>query len=99
MRERDSRPIVLGEISGLYGVRGWVKVFSSTRPREGIFEYPRWSLDSAGTIRVWQLEAGRAQGKGLVAKLEGCDDRDVARELVGASIFVERSQLPATDDV
>ena len=99
MSERDSRPIVLGEICGLYGVRGWVKVFSSTRPREGIFDYPCWSLDSGGVVRIWRLEAGRAQGKGLVAKLGGCDDRDAASELVGCSIRVERSQLPETDDI
>jgi 16S rRNA processing protein RimM len=28
--------VVLGRMSGLFGVQGWVRVFSHTEPREGI---------------------------------------------------------------
>ncbi|MDQ2694129.1 MAG: ribosome maturation factor RimM, partial [Pseudomonadota bacterium] len=28
--------VVMGRVGGLYGVRGWVKVFSYTQPRAGI---------------------------------------------------------------
>ncbi len=33
------------------------------------------------------------QGKGLVAKLKGCDDRESARDLIGALIQVRRGDL------
>ena len=34
--------ITIGRIVGLFGVRGWVKVYSYTRPREAILNYDPW---------------------------------------------------------
>ncbi|MBE0509636.1 MAG: ribosome maturation factor RimM [Chromatiales bacterium] len=86
--------IVLGRITGLYGVRGWVKVFSHTQPRENILGYPLWLIGDAGQWRSIALEDGRVHGKGVVAKLKGCDDRDAAAALMGQSIAIRREQLP-----
>jgi 16S rRNA processing protein RimM len=87
-----SRLIVLGRITGLFGVRGWVKVFSETDPREGILAYSPWCLGSAGTIAA--VAEGRRQGKGVIARLDGYDDREAAAELVGLTIAVQRDRLP-----
>jgi len=84
------RLIVLGRIAGLYGVRGWVRVFSETDPRENILRYSPWLLDSAAHV----VAEGRRHGKGLVVRLEGCEDRDQAAELIGRDICVRRDQLP-----
>ena len=32
-------PVLLGQINGVFGVRGWLKVFSDTEPRENIVQY------------------------------------------------------------
>ena len=45
---------------------------------------------------VHEVEVGRPQGKGVVAKLAGCDDRDAAEALIGCEIAVRRDQLPET---
>jgi 16S rRNA processing protein RimM len=37
---------------------------------------------------------GRIHGKGLVARVAGCDDRDQAAALVGLEIAVTRDRLP-----
>lgn len=86
--------MVVGRIVGLYGVRGWVKVFSHTQPRENILNYTPWQLDVEGAWQTRRVVRGRMQGKGVVAQLEGCGDRDKAAMLVGAEIAIERSQLP-----
>lgn len=86
--------VVLGRISGLYGVKGWVRIYSYTSPRSNILNYSTWFL---GRGEEWErrgLEAGRPHGKGVVAKIAGCDDRDQAASLVHREIAVERSQLP-----
>ena len=44
-----NRPILLGRISGVFGVRGEIKIESWTDPREAIFGYQPWSLVRAGT--------------------------------------------------
>lgn len=87
--------IVLGRVTGLFGVRGWVKVFSSTQPREGIAKYSPWQLRLGDEWRSFVVESGQSQGKGVIAKLEGVDDRDAAAALMGADIAIWREQLPA----
>ncbi|MES9855339.1 MAG: ribosome maturation factor RimM [Sedimenticola sp.] len=93
----ESDWVILGRISGLYGVRGWVKIFSHTSPRGGILHYRNWYLHRKGEWQLFDLESGREQGKGVVAKLSGFDDRDVAAELIGTDIGVPRGQLPKID--
>lgn len=86
--------MVLGRVSGLFGVAGWVKVFSHTDPRENILTYSPWYLLRGGVWERRDLESGRRQGKGVVAHLEGCPDRDQAALLLGCDIAVRRDQLP-----
>jgi 16S rRNA processing protein RimM len=91
--EGDDRFVTLGRVSGLYGVRGWVKVHSDTDPRENIVKYTPWYIDRGRGWETCELDGGRAHGKSVVAKLKGCDDRDAAAEWIGASIAVRRDQL------
>ncbi len=85
---------ILGRVSGLFGVRGWVKVFSHTSPKENILNYPAWFLFREGEWQEYKLKQGKTQGKGIVALLEEVDDRNQAAELTGADIAVRRDQLP-----
>lgn len=95
MRHDANDYIEVGRISGLYGVRGWVKVYSHTQPRENILTYGTWYLLRSGSWQAVTLEGGRPQGKGIVAKLQGCDDRDAAAALMGSTVAIRREQLPA----
>lgn len=96
-------PVVLGRVHGLFGVRGWVKVYSYTQPPANILDYPDWQLRVDGTWRPMRLADGRAQGKGLIAHLapaggEPLPDRDAAAALLGADIAVDRAALPPLAD-
>jgi 16S rRNA processing protein RimM len=92
------RYITLGHVNGVFGLQGWVKVFSHTRPRDAIFQYGAWHLGrEGGDRRVLELKQGRVQGKGLVAKLQDVSDPDAASALVGWQIQVPRDQLPGTE--
>jgi len=88
--------ITLGKIVGVFGIKGWVKVFSETRPREQIFSYSPWLLEVNGRTVEVELLDGRQQGKGLVASLKGYTDCDAARQLIGADIAISEEDLPAT---
>ncbi len=85
--------VVLGRIAGVYGVRGWLRIFSHTEPREGILQYPVWWLGEPGKREERQLVTGRVHGRGVVAQLEGVTDRDQALALIGTEIAVPRSAL------
>ena len=84
--------LVLGRITGVYGLRGWVKVFSETDPRENVLSYSPWYIGKSRIPRM--LAEGRRHGKGIIARLQGCEDRDAAAALMGSEIAVRRDQLP-----
>ncbi|PWV58586.1 ribosome maturation factor RimM [Plasticicumulans acidivorans] len=86
--------VVLGQATGHYGVRGWIKVYSYTSPLDGIARYSPLYLNFGGEWRSCRLEGGRMQGKGVVLKFEGVDDRDAAAALIGCEIGIQREQLP-----
>ncbi len=86
--------IVVGQINGLHGVRGWVKVYSHTQPRENILSYRTWYLLQGGNWVAVELADGRPQGKGIVARLQGYDDRDQAAALLKCEIAIHREELP-----
>ncbi|MGB9430151.1 MAG: ribosome maturation factor RimM [Gammaproteobacteria bacterium] len=96
MTEPTSRRIVIGRITGAFGIKGWVKLHSWTEPREKIVEYRCWLLEHNGTWREQQVAEGRIHGKSVIARLDGIVDRDQAAALTGVNIAVQRDQLAAT---
>jgi 16S rRNA processing protein RimM len=92
--DTDRQYIVLGQINGLHGVKGWVKVFSHTEPRENILKYRTWFLKRGSVWQPCKVLSGRRQGKTVVVQLEGINDRDQAAALLGTDIAITRDQLP-----
>jgi 16S rRNA processing protein RimM len=91
--------IVLGRVTGPFGVRGWVKVASFTDPPEQILGYACWRAGDPGqATRELRAAEGRIHGKGLVVRLEGIDDRDAAIALGKLELWVEREELPVLND-
>ena len=88
--------ICVGHILGAQGLKGWVRVFSNTSPRENIVSYGPWYVEQGNEIEVMSV-TGRLQGKNVVARLEGIDDRTRADELTGCRIFIKPEQLPRLD--
>ena len=98
MGAKRAKWVTLGRVSGVFGVKGWLKVRSFTEPRDNIARYGAWTLRRNGVDRAFDLEEGHCHAGGVVAKLKGLDDRDRAREWVGADVVVRREQLPALRD-
>lgn len=96
MAARDDAKLLLGKIVGVFGVEGWVKIESYAEPRAKIFKYRPWFVTgvAGGSEKEFDGADGRAQGKGMIARLPGIDDRDAAAELLGAEIRILRSALP-----
>lgn len=85
----------LGRIGSPYGIKGWVHVQSFTDPPERLLKYRDWILHTERVdAAAMTVAEGRPQGAGVVARLEGIEDRDQAARLQGATIRVARSALP-----
>jgi 16S rRNA processing protein RimM len=78
----------------VHGVKGWVRVFSYTEPRDNIVHYQPWYLRRGDDWQPRWVADGRVHGKGVIARLEDCDDRDKALALMNYEIGVRRDQMP-----
>ncbi|MEY3288433.1 MAG: hypothetical protein RLZZ419_675 [Pseudomonadota bacterium] len=86
--------INVGKISGVFGIKGWVKVFSFTESKENILSYSPWLLKKGNETKSVNVIDGKLQGKVVVAQLDGVTDRDQAASFMGWDIFITPDQLP-----
>ena len=100
-RRAADEMVMLGRVSGVYGVKGWVKIYSYTDPMDAIVDYSPWYIRPGNAVpgqpsSDWQpmrLKHGRRHAKTVVAQFEGCDDRDAAQCFIGYEIAIKPSQL------
>lgn len=93
----DSSFVEVGQIVGVWGVKGWVKLHSYTRHRADIAAYSQWWLQSKrknDEPELITVLSCREQGQGVVAQFEGVNDRDKAMVLSGKRILVKQADMP-----
>ncbi|VAW74879.1 16S rRNA processing protein RimM [hydrothermal vent metagenome] len=86
--------IVVGRLCGVFGVKGWLKVYSFTEQQLQILEYKPWYLKRGDCLQQFDLIESRKHGKGIVVQLKGIHSRDIAAEWVNAEIMIDSEQLP-----
>ena len=101
--------VELGRIQDAWGIKGWVRILPYSADTEALFSCPRWYLQPpearfargfsafSGAVRVTVLEV-KAHADGLVAQLQGVDDRNGAEALKGVRLLLPRSAFPATPE-
>ena len=90
----DDNKIYLGKITGVHGIKGWLKIQSFSSPPENILNYPSWIINNQGEEELYSIEQGRKQNNKIVVKLEKIDDRNTAESLINSKIQIQRSDLP-----
>lgn len=90
--------IVIGKINGFHGVKGFIKVFSETRPREGILVYKQFYIKHQGGYKTLEVEAGQQHSKHVLLKFKGYDTRDSVEPLLGTELYIHRSDMPELKD-
>ncbi|MDR7344497.1 16S rRNA processing protein RimM [Pantoea alhagi] len=91
-------PVTLGKMGAAYGIRGWLKVFSSTEDADSIFDYQPWFIQRAGKWQQVELESWKHHNQDIIIKVKGIDDRDAAAQLTNCEILVDATQLPKLDE-
>jgi 16S rRNA processing protein RimM len=101
----DEPLTILGRVTAHYGVRGWVRIRSHTRPRDEILRYDKWVLAGTGQSRrdsgggdpgkqVVSVVESRPQRNGFIVRLDGVSSREQAEALIGANIAIPVASLP-----
>ena len=91
---KDDKKIYLGKITGVHGIKGWLKIQSYSSPPENILNYSQWIINNQGEEDFYSIEKGRKQNNKIVVKLEKIDDRNTAESLINSKIQILRSDLP-----
>jgi len=86
--------VVMGRVSVPHGVKGWIKVQPFTQEIDGLLGYPHWWLGSDGEWWQHGIAESAVHGALVLARLEGCTDREAAVALKGAEVAIPRRLLP-----
>lgn len=98
MTTKRSNLIDVGRICGVFGVKGWVKVKSSTEPEDNIFNYSPWWLKTKHGVKSYEVIEYQRHSAGLVVHLKDVDDRDLAQTLNLSNIAIEIQQFEKLSD-
>jgi 16S rRNA processing protein RimM len=93
--------VVVGRVTSVFGIKGWVKVASFTEPAENLLDYGPWLLNEQGIwreVEVTEVATRGGRKGGFVARFGDCRDRDAAARFTGLDIGVARSELPAAGE-
>lgn len=91
--------ILTAKVTGVYGVRGMIKVLPYADDPEFLLQFDRWYIKRGQEITLFMLEKGQVyQHKGLLLKFKGIESPEVGRLWVGAELLLERALLPALEE-
>lgn len=88
--------ILLGQITGVNGLKGDLVVRTYTAEPEDIASYGVLS-DAAGK-RTFEITSVRVTTKAVIVRIKGVVDRTAAEMLRGTELYVDRDALPEVDD-
>jgi len=94
--------VEVGRIMDAWGVKGWFKIRPYAADPQALFSSRRWFLkpDDAAPTRVahppplLRITQAREHADLVVATAQDVPDRDAARALRGARVFVSRASFP-----
>ncbi len=95
----DNDLLLVGKIVGVHGINGNIKVYSYAesssvfKPGSRIFVRNPGGCEKSCVIRQ-----AKSHKKGVLLSLEGIEDRDDTRMLVGGEIYINKTALPELEN-
>jgi len=89
----ESALVVMGRLTGAFGIQGWVKVRTFTETPGSLASYPRWWIRGKSGWQSAALQEFKVRPAAITAKLEGVEDRTGAELLRGCHVAVTRADL------
>jgi 16S rRNA processing protein RimM len=95
--------VIVGYVSGAFGLQGWVKIRPYSTTADALLEAPLFWLESAAqagvapNLREVKRLSSKIHGEDVVARLDEVPDRTAAEALKGAVVKVSRQAFPALE--
>ncbi|MCW5658606.1 MAG: ribosome maturation factor RimM [Burkholderiaceae bacterium] len=97
--------VEVARIIDAWGVKGWIKLQPFATDPQALFSSRRWHLlppahaiGGAAVPPLLHVTQAKSHGDSVVAAARELADRDAARALRGARVFVARSSFPTAQD-
>ncbi|MDQ3445849.1 MAG: ribosome maturation factor RimM [Pseudomonadota bacterium] len=90
--------IELGAVRGAYGLKGWVRIAPFAAEGVVLENVRRWWLLGGAEPLALTVEDVKRHTESILAKWAGCESKEAADALKGATIAVPRSDFPALDE-
>ena len=87
--------IELGAVRGAYGLRGWVRIAPFAADGVVLESVRRWWLLRGAEPLALTVQEVKRHAESILAKWAGCESKEAADALKGATIAVARSDFPA----
>ncbi|PCK01018.1 MAG: ribosome maturation factor RimM [Alteromonadaceae bacterium] len=85
--------ITVGKVTGVFGIKGWLKIASSTEPSDNILKYsPLW-LKTRHGVKLVEFDSTAPRGQHFIVHVGGVDTPEEAANYVGSDIAVRENQL------
>ena len=99
--------VEVGFVADAFGIKGWIKVQPHAADPQALFSTKRWFVQppldprhgpaggrSVPLPHLLRVAQAKEHGGGVVAQVQGVDDRGAAEALKGARVFVSRQSFP-----
>jgi len=96
--EIPSDLVVVGYISGAYGLQGWVRIRPYSAEADALTHAKTWWLgdpEQPQLLRDVDMMQAKQHSGDVVARLVGVSDRNVAEALKGAVVQISRKHFPS----
>jgi 16S rRNA processing protein RimM len=97
--------VEVARILDAWGVKGWIKLQPFATDPQALFSSRRWhvlppahAIGDADVPPLLHITQAKTHGDSVVASARELTDRDAARVLRGARVFVARSSFPTAGD-
>ena len=96
MTSSDGQKVLMARIGAAHGIRGEVRVKPYGDDPLSFADYGILTTKDGKTS--FEVEKARVQKTVVVTKFKGVTDRNQAEELNGIELYIDRDQLPETDE-
>ena len=99
--EIPSDLVVVGYVSGAYGLQGWVRIKPYSAEADALLHAKTWWLgnpEQPQQLRDIDMMQSKSHSGDVVARLVGVGDREAAEAMRGNVVQISRKHFPSLDD-
>ncbi len=91
--------VLIGKIDGVYGVKGFLKVYSYTQPRTEILNWPNWYLKRNDAYTLADIESVQSHrnGASVLLKLKNVETPEAGLLYSGVEIYLPEQDFTKLD--